>query len=1013
MKKTIYLLRTLTSSHRKRTSHSVRFRVLLPISFLLLIQVICVIIGVYISGLLEHLDEKSLSALNHTLQARVNYLQYDMLNRWCNVESTVAQLNELYEQATADGVSPENFMSDNQLHETYLSNSTPSLINLMRKNTVTGAYIILRTGELDYASDAEEILPGVYLRDQDPLGSYTNKNNDLLIERAPLSVTSAIGISTDSTWKPMFYMNPDNEEQTFFYNSYRAALAYGGLSYSDLSYWSKPYILDGDSYSAISYSVPLIANDGTLYGVLGVEILTDYLMRQIPSEEIDQNGAYMLCLQYDNGPLTPIVTNATNYFYMESSDQEFRLERDEKKDYYHITSGSLRGYAACTGSFSLYNSNAPYSDEKWLLLAVESPDTLFAISAQTASTLFVILCITMLTSIIAAFIITLQFSRPVSRLEQEVMSGAQRSRPVTLPHTGIRELDSLARAIESLNEEIIRTEGKLSQILAMSSINLGAFELNTRKHTLFTTDHFFHVFGYKELSTREMSYDDFTQLLHSFFTYAVPDTELVNDNGWNEIIYEFPGEESILWVRLRTITQNGIITGFVEDITREWNELRRLEFERDHDVLTGLFNRRAFHEKYSALLKKGKPFLNFAALIMLDLDNLKYVNDTYGHKYGDDYIYNASQMILEGIPANALAARISGDEFYIFFYGYSQKSDLLKAIKRLEHQMHQGSIELPDGRKHHVRASAGIAWYPQDSSDPQELIRYADFAMYKGKHSIKGSFINFDINSYKQESYLLEGKEALNQLIEQCLVTYHFQPIISALTGEVFAYEALMRPQIQSLSTPQEVLMLARQESKLGAIEEITFFTAMDAFVKHCQNGFIPHGCRIFINSIANQCLSQSAYTRFESQFGPWLCFIVEEHTEEEQSNLELLDLKKKILNSWGGRLALDDYGSGYNGGNILLASAPDYIKIDIGMVQEIDTHSDKQHLASSLIHYAHLHNIGVIAEGVETAEEMKTLLSLGVDYIQGYLVAKPAFIPPVPSKKSLHIIAESRNPLE
>ncbi|MFR3320351.1 MAG: GGDEF domain-containing protein [Lachnospiraceae bacterium] len=144
-------------------------------------------------------------------------------------------------------------------------------------------------------------------------------------------------------------------------------------------------------------------------------------------------------------------------------------------------------------------------------------------------------------------------------------------------------------------------------------------------------------------------------------------------------------------------------------------ERLRIEHERDYDTLTGLYNRQAFQRESESLFSEPKQ-LKHAALLMLDMDNLKYTNDTYGHDWGDQYIRQAGRCFADYTPKDTLCARISGDEFHLLFYGYESQDEIRKVLTKLREQLHQQSLPLPDGKVLHLSISGGIAWYPEDGT---------------------------------------------------------------------------------------------------------------------------------------------------------------------------------------------------------------------------------------------------------------------------------------------------------
>lgn len=379
--------------------------------------------------------------------------------------------------------------------------------------------------------------------------------------------------------------------------------------------------------------------------------------------------------------------------------------------------------------------------------------------------------------------------------------------------------------------------------------------------------------------------------------------------------------------------------------------------------------------------------------MMIDLDNLKFLNDTYGHDFGDKYIQKTAVGLKNYTPENAVVARMSGDEFFVFFYGYDTKDEIRGEIKRCWSKMDAEYLVLPNKQKFRLRMSGGIAWYPDNTMDYTMLIKYADFAMYKVKKRGKGRYGEFDSESYYEDAYLLQNKEELNHLIEEELIEYYFQPIIDVATGETFAYEALMRSRLDSIPTVYEILSLAKQESKLYEIERLTWFKSMESFVDLIQSRAVKKGTRIFINSIPNQDLDDKDVEWFEFHYGEYLNLIVQEITEEERGNREMQAKKEERMRRWGGSIAIDDYGSGYNSEHLLLSVSAQFLKIDMKIIRDIHKDHNKQQIVKNIIYYAHERQIKIIAEGVETYEEMQTVVKLGADYIQGYYFAKPSLL--------------------
>lgn len=432
--------------------------------------------------------------------------------------------------------------------------------------------------------------------------------------------------------------------------------------------------------------------------------------------------------------------------------------------------------------------------------------------------------------------------------------------------------------------------------------------------------------------------------------------------------------------------------GLAEDMTTTVLEQQRIEHERDYDTLTGLYRRRAFDRACDALFQQPEK-LGCAALLMMDLDNLKQINDTYGHDWGDQYIRQTGQCFAANTPANTICSRLSGDEFLIFFYGYQDQAQLRAQLELLSAALQRSVSILPNGKQLHISISGGIAWYPTDGHDLLTLKKYADFAMYQVKHSHKGRMCDFDIGSYHQEAYAAQTQQDFERLLQEELVSYHFQPIYSARSGRVAAYEALMRVDLPTLHSPAQVMQLAHETGRLYEIERITVFHSSEIFQRMQAQGLLQSDALLFINSIANVSLTVEDVEEYAQRYPELLKRLVVEITEQEDLDRACLERKRNVP-GFSGSFALDDYGSGYSNELNLLELSPRYIKIDISIVRGIDTDRDKQQIVSNIVAYAHARSMQLIAEGIETEAQLRTVIGLGVDLLQGYYLSRPAAVP-------------------
>ncbi|MEG2138818.1 MAG: GGDEF domain-containing phosphodiesterase, partial [Oscillospiraceae bacterium] len=314
--------------------------------------------------------------------------------------------------------------------------------------------------------------------------------------------------------------------------------------------------------------------------------------------------------------------------------------------------------------------------------------------------------------------------------------------------------------------------------------------------------------------------------------------------------------------------------------------------------------------------------------------------------------------------------------------GYEDKENLRLCTDAFWAATEKNTIILPGGDTIRVRASGGLAWYPEDANTYDELMRLADFAMYNIKHTVKGALQEFDRSTYEEKSILIHGQDALNRLIDGKLVRYALQPIVSAKDGSVYGYEMLMRPSVAQLEDLSQLFQLAKAQSKLQQIEILTWYESLRTFEGLMESGKIAPGAHVFINSIGNQSLPLRDLSHLEATFPELLSNIVIEITEGEDAGCNATKFKQDIANRWGAQIAIDDFGTGFNSEGILIDTQPDLVKIDISLVRDIDTNKDKLTLVQNLLHYAKTRGIKVLGEGVETRAELDTLIACGIDFI-------------------------------
>ncbi len=411
----------------------------------------------------------------------------------------------------------------------------------------------------------------------------------------------------------------------------------------------------------------------------------------------------------------------------------------------------------------------------------------------------------------------------------------------------------------------------------------------------------------------------------------------------------------------------------------------RIKKESSIDPLTGLQNRNTYKDDITSLITEQPE--KFGALLFCDIDNLKFINDCYGHNSGDRYIQATANVLKEFGEYTSVIARPSGDEFIVYIHGFESKEEIVSVIAEKIEKARNSYFTTSLHIEEKVRFSTGIAMYPTDTNCVDELIKFADYTMYKLKKSSKGGVAYYDSTTLDKTLFLARNSGYLDEFLDKELLDFALQPIIEADTFNIIGYEALMRPQSDIISTPYLLLELAKAESKLDKIERLVM---KKVFEKIRTNMETLKDYKIFINSIADQVLTQEEFKVYVDKYPDVLTNIVVEITEQESVDDEVLRTKSKMFKNQGALLAIDDFGAGHSNENSLLTNEYDIIKLDMNLIRNIDSDTRRQQIVKSIIIFADSHDYKILAEGVETENEVRELRKLGIHYMQGYYFGKP-----------------------
>lgn len=428
------------------------------------------------------------------------------------------------------------------------------------------------------------------------------------------------------------------------------------------------------------------------------------------------------------------------------------------------------------------------------------------------------------------------------------------------------------------------------------------------------------------------------------------------------------------------------------------DDIRQMAY---YDTLTGLPNRWSFKTNLNRMLSRAKKDKQRLGLLYIDLDNFKQVNDQYGHDAGDRLLLKFSERLWEAIrstdrvfkSSSESLARLAGDEFVVLLPYIKEPTDAATVASRIL-EVFNGGFEV-DGIKHMTYASIGIAVYPDDATEPSDLINHADAAMYNAKHSGKNCFRFFtqDIADSLRDRQQIE--QGLKRALSEEQFSLAFMPIYDCRNSSIVAVEALLRchtPDLKGIG-PDRFIPVAEATGLIKDIDLWVINNALRALVnlqsEHSFNGKI--------------CINISGVELHNELFPSQVKALLETYNvSPEYIELEVTETAfvagdtaciatLEALEALGVSLALDDFGTGYTAFSQLINYPADCLKIDRSFVNDLFSEREaRQKMVMIIQNLAKLYGLRVIAEGVETEEQLKYLKESGCDWAQGYYLSKP-----------------------
>lgn len=942
---------------KKEPFKTILFKTTMPMSLIMIAQMVIIIVTVVFGSTFNLLKNGIVESFEGKVNLKTNYVENNMLSNWSNMRSDYDIIqNNIKRYLDENNLDTDELLSSHKNSAEALTNLTSAMNLLLRKNKVTDAFIIL-----DNNVENSDQKNGIYIRDRNPDVNSVN-NSDILIEVASTSIQESLtkqGYDISVTYSTRF--NIDDYNHDYYLKTINTGKENININPYYMGYWSEDFKVHNTE--GISYQMPLIINEEVI-GVVGVGITNEHFTKKMAGSFNDINN-YCLVKTDDNNGTKTICTSLEDHYLKNSKRTEhsntnysnlYKLEFEKKHIYYFYSQ-----------EINLYGDVNIYDSDSWYLIGLITESDLFGLINKTTTQIYAVIFICLAIGIVAELIISLIISRPIIRVSAEL----EKARIDNIKKTNIKEIDGLLYQLQKYFAKSLELPDKINRLLNLADVNIAAFEYNYEDNSVQVTNQFYKILDIEDYN-ENCTIEEFEQLLKNVHKENISQEE-------NATTFYLASTKR--WIKIKRIKGEGFLSGVVQDITEGFLEKQQVEFERDYDVLTGLLNRRGFANKVEEVWGHEKQ----SALMMIDLDNLKYINDNYGHDFGDDYITLVAKEIKTMNSSRVITCHLSGDEFLIFAYNYDTKKEIKVIFENFNKTIRTKYLDLY-GEKIYAKLSSGIAFLDSSTLSIEDLRKKAEFAMYEVKESTKNDSRFFSSERFESNKNKLDKIEKFNNLINNKLIKFAFQPIVDIRTKEVLGYEALMRSNVPEFKNPLAILKMAKKEGKLSKIESLTVCLALETYES------LNIDKMLFINSLSNQILSEEDFVKISNQYSKLLKRTVIELTEEENQDEKMMKEKIRCVNLVGSSIAIDDYGTGYNNLSMILNYNSKYVKIEGSLIRRINVDKKKYTLAKSIIDYCHSYNIKVIAESVETIEELKVVYDLDVDYVQGYLIQKPEF---------------------
>lgn len=792
---------------------------------------------------------------------------------------------------------------------------------------------------------------------------------------------------------------------------------------------SEPYIsaIDNSNNIIVSASTVIKNSSQEIVGVAGIDVSLDKLSDMVKKSKVGDNGYIFLYTKKGvmlAHPNTNLNFKNINKLKSINHSSEFYFKDTDK-----LLDTDNGNFETVINGENVFINVYTSPNTGWKLASVVPKSELIN---KAKGYQFLISLVTILILVLGAiftFFSTKILTNPIRKLKSimEAAGGGDLSVRADIKTNDefgelgnsfnlmIKQLSSNYEELSAVYEELLATEEELRSqydeiqyneealrnseeryVLALECANDSIWEWNLKTGEFFSSDKLINIIGYKLNASNKIRNiihpEDFTRAKEDFRNHIKNITPILNGE------YRVKTTDgSYVWVlckgkAIRDSDGKVIkLAGSISDISERKISEEKIKFMAYYDGLTKLPNKTLFTEKLNEQLEMMKCKELEGAVIFIDLDDFKNINDIMGHKFGDKLIVELAEKIKRLVDRNDTICRFGGDEFIILNPSIKE-SDINGYLNRLLSLFNES--HRIDNKLISITASIGAALYPKDGVDSETLLKNADSAMYKAKELGKNRFA-----LYNPEIYLkLERKTSIERILRKAIendeFSINYQPQYDAVSNKIFGFEALLRLNSKKLGfiSPVEFIPIAEA---CGYITQIGLWVLKQACmqsVRWLNKGYKFRSMSVNISSVD---LQQKNFVENVSKIiqdtgiNPNIIELEITETVLMQSLESSINILNQLMDM-GIRIALDDFGTGYSSLNYLKRIPISTLKIDKSFIDNIASSKKEELLINDIIHMAHTMELKIVAEGVETKEQLTVLKDKNCDYIQGYYFSKP-----------------------